>query len=138
MAKRRLVFSPLLILPLILIGVPLVLLTYESRRTGLSYADVVARVARQAQAGSAPQATARLPKGEKIDFFEPRPIGDTPHEKSTIAHVAIYDLDQDGLKDVLVCDVLHRRVTWIRQHPADVYTERQIGDEVAGAPPLVD
>ncbi|MBD3162809.1 MAG: VCBS repeat-containing protein [Candidatus Eisenbacteria bacterium] len=70
--------------------------------------------------------------GEPFDFFRPTPIGETPDEKSTIAHVAIYDLDQDGLNDVLLCDVLHRRIKWIRQHPAGVYTERAVGDEVAG------
>ncbi len=134
MAKRRPAFSPLLITPIILIGVPLAMLAYEVRRTGLSYGDVLARIARQSQEGEAQEVQAGFGKAEKIDFLGPQPIGFPPrgHEKPTIAHVAIYDLDQDGLKDVLVCDVLHRRVTWIRQDPANVYTETQIGDEVAG------
>lgn len=33
---------------------------------------------------------------------------------------------------MLVCDVLHTRITWIRQSPAGVYTERQIGTDVQG------
>jgi len=131
-AKRRRLLSPLVIIPLILVGVPLMLLAYESQRTGLSWADVLARVARQSREGAVPELVGPTRMGERIDFLDWRPIGDTPDEKSTIAHVAIHDLDQDGLKDVLVCDVLHRRVTWIRQHPQNVYTEQQIAEEIAG------
>jgi hypothetical protein len=121
------------LLPVVLIGLPLALLAYESQRTGLSIGDVVARIKRQASEGKGPGAEGTERRGEAIPFLKPQPIGDTPAEKSTISHVAIYDLDQDGLKDVLVCDVLHRRVTWIRQEPLGVYTERTIAAEVSGA-----
>lgn len=132
MAGRSRAPSPLLLLPVIFIGLPLILLSYESRRTGLDWGEIIARIARQSKAGTSAAVPSTNPRGEAIEFMRPRPIGATPDEKATIAHVAIVDLDQDGLKDVLVCDVLHRAIQWIRQSPAGVYTERQIGDEIAG------
>jgi len=132
MPKRRSILSPLWILPVVLIGLPLGLLAYESHRTGLPWGEVLERISRQAGESQPAEVGAGFGKGEKIELFQWRPIGDTPNEKSTIAHVAVCDLDQDGLNDVLVCDVLHRQVTWIRQDPQNVYTERPVGDEVAG------
>jgi tetratricopeptide (TPR) repeat protein len=43
------------------------------------------------------------------------PLGDLPKstDRPTIAHVNIVDLNQDGENDVLVCDVLGRKVSWI-------------------------
>ncbi len=43
------------------------------------------------------------------------PLGDLPKssDRPTIAHVNIVDLNQDGVNDVLVCDVLGQRVSWI-------------------------
>ncbi|HEB60383.1 MAG TPA: VCBS repeat-containing protein [Phycisphaeraceae bacterium] len=135
MAKKRRHISPLLILPLALILVPLALLAFESHRTGLSWKDVISRIGRHAVSEEQPKETMQKTEtGEKIDFLsDPIPIGaENPGEKHTIAHVAIYDLDQDGLNDVLVCDVLHRQIGWIRQFPAGTYTERKIGQTVDG------
>src|SRR5439155_20722467 len=50
-----------------------------------------------------------------------------------IANVQIVDLDQDGLADVLVCDALRNRVTWIRQLSKDTFTEVPIADIPAPA-----
>jgi hypothetical protein len=46
-------------------------------------------------------------------------------ERPQIAHVAIVDLDRDGLNDVLVCDALRNIVTWIRQAPRGTFTEQE-------------
>jgi len=124
--------SPLLLLGLIVVGVPLALLTYESRRTGLSYREILGRISRKAARDDRPAPPGNLAKGETIPFLAPRPVGETPDEKSTISHVTVSDLDQDGLNDILLCDVLHQRVKWIRQSPRDEYAERLIGEEIAG------
>ena len=47
-----------------------------------------------------------------------------------ITHVAIYDLDGDGLPDILVCDATANRVSWIRQNPRGVFTEYPLGDPI--------
>jgi len=77
-----------------------------------------------------------LPLGPPSDFFVPRLVGDPirDNERPRIANVQIVDLDRDGLPDILVCDALKNRVSWIRQYPAGVYTEHLItGDILAPA-----
>ena len=73
-----------------------------------------------------------LPRGAPSDFFNPQPIGDAIRgdERPQISNVQAVDLDRDGLVDVLVCDVLRGRVTWIRQFPRGVFTETAVGDPI--------
>ncbi|HID75714.1 MAG TPA: VCBS repeat-containing protein [Planctomycetaceae bacterium] len=65
-----------------------------------------------------------LPRGEKIDFLEPRPIGLPFREPPKISNLQAVDLDQDGLLDVVVCDCETNRVSWIRQYPQGRFTEK--------------
>ena len=58
------------------------------------------------------------------------PKGD---ERPQIAHVAIADLDRDGLNDVIVCDALRGVVGWIRQAPRGTFTEQTIAGVAAPA-----
>jgi hypothetical protein len=62
--------------------------------------------------------------------YRPEAIGLTPPGHPMITHVAIGDLDQDGLVDVLVADAAANRVGWIRQFPRGVFTEYPIGDPI--------
>jgi FG-GAP-like repeat len=68
-------------------------------------------------------------------MFTSQPIGDRPKtdERPQIAHVAIADLDRDGLPDVLVCDALRNLLTWIRQSPKGTFTEQTIAGVAAPA-----
>jgi len=77
--------------------------------------------------------SAILPKGAPSAMFEPQPIGFPmqPGERPEIANLQVIDLDQDGLPDVVACDVVRNRITWIRQYPKGVYSEVPIGDAVA-------
>jgi hypothetical protein len=92
---------------------------------------------RRAAAPGAPAAASDerrgvLPRGAPSDFFTPHAIG-TPvsgDERPQIANVQLVDLDRDGLLDVLVCDVLRSRITWIRQSPKGVFTETDLGDPI--------
>src|SRR5258708_4382503 len=58
-------------------------------------------------------AVQRKPLG--LDSFVPRPIGRPPDATPLITDLLIVDLDQDGLKDVLVSDGGLNKVSWIRQ-----------------------
>ena len=64
--------------------------------------------------------------------YMPQAIGLPVEERPMITHVAIYDLDGDGLPDVLVCDGTANRVSWIRQYPRGVFTEYPLGDPIPG------
>ena len=65
---------------------------------------------------------------EEIRVSESSPLGKLPQrrDRPTISHVRIVDLDQDGLLDILVCDVLGQKVSWIQQDPLGVFTEHDI------------
>ena len=73
-----------------------------------------------------------LPDGPPSDFFTARPVGDSrgDNERPQIAHVAIVDLDADGLPDILACDAVRNRVAWIRQFPAGTYTEQPVTEDI--------
>jgi len=66
--------------------------------------------------------------GEKIDFLVPEPIGEAFTEPPMISNIIADDLDGDGLLDIVVCDAKNHSVSWIRQFPANVYTEKILAD----------
>ena len=90
---------------------------------------------RQAAGRESDDRSAMLPKGAPSDFFAPAAIGDPIRgdERPRMAHVAIADLDRDGLPDVLACDALRNRIGWIRQSPAGTFTEATIAEIPAPA-----
>ena len=73
-----------------------------------------------------------LPDGPPSDFFQAHAVGDPigPNDRPQIANVQTVDLDGDGLLDILVCDALKNRVSWIRQSPKGVYTELAITTDI--------
>jgi len=54
-------------------------------------------------------------------------------ERPQISHVAIADLDADGLTDVLVCDALRNLVGWVRQSARGTFTESTLAEIEAPA-----
>lgn len=111
----------------VLVGVPLGVAIYESWRTGKSWRQIARRSLARAVGTEGPspdESFQPLPRGERIDFLRPRPIGDDFEDPPRISNLLAVDLDQDGLLDVVVCDCQAQRVSWIRQHPRDEYSER--------------
>ena len=74
-----------------------------------------------------------LPARERIDFLTPTAIGEpvAAAERPQITNVRVADLDKDGLLDVLSCDAVRQRVSWIRQSPRGTFTEIVIGPGIA-------
>lgn len=70
----------------------------------------------------------------KIGFLSSRPIGDPAADglPAWITDLAIADLDQDGLKDVICCDARSNTIRWLRQTERGKYQETQIGAAVPG------
>ena len=81
--------------------------------------------------GPTPASSADAPARPALSY-EWEPIGFPITGHPLITHVAIADLDQDGLMDVLVCDAAANRIGWIRQAPRGKFTEQFIGDPVQG------
>jgi FG-GAP-like repeat len=67
-----------------------------------------------------------------LDYFSQRQIGAPLDGTSWITDLLIVDLDQDGLKDIIVCDGRRNKVSWIRQVRLGVFEEQDIGEAVAG------
>jgi hypothetical protein len=85
--------------------------------------------------GSNASAAATPTSDSASALFTARAIGDPPRgeERPQIAHVAIVDLDRDGLNDVLVSDSFRNVVTWVRQAPRGTFTETVVAGVAAPA-----
>jgi len=104
----------------------------------LTLSVVFAVACRGGQTPAAPPQSAALSVGAPTDLFERLTIGDpvAGSERPQITNVQVVDLDKDGLQDVLVCDSLRHRVSWIRQFPKGTFTEIPIA--TVSAPAHVD
>ncbi len=117
------------IILLVIIGLPYLLLSYQANRLGLSKAEAISRIVGKSEKGGDGSGDANQ-VGEKIDFLDRQAIGQSFTEPPLVAHIQAEDLDEDGLLDVIVCDDKGNFVSWIRQDPAGVYTERILADEI--------
>jgi hypothetical protein len=77
--------------------------------------------------------TAAVAAGGVALSYSAQPLGDTMTGRPWITHVAIADLDQDGLPDILACDAQTNTVRWVRQSTRGVFEERSIGEAMAPA-----
>jgi hypothetical protein len=127
MAISRRTIASIVTLALVLVGIPLLVVSFEAQRTGRTVHDYLADVLKTNGETVFPPA----PRGPKIEFLEPTVIGDQTGPIPWITHLRIVDLDRDGLLDVLVCDAKLKRVSWIRQEPDGTYPEQMIGSEIA-------
>lgn len=127
MAISRRTIASIVTLALVLVGIPLLVVSYEARRTGRTVRDYLADLSETNEEMLFPPAA----RGPKIEFLDSTVIGDNTGPIPWITHLSIVDLDADGLLDVLVCDAKLKRVSWIQQKPAGTYTERMVGSEIA-------
>ena len=64
--------------------------------------------------------------------FKAEPVGFPVEGRPWVPHLAVQDLDQDGLLDILVCDGVKDTVSWIRQSPVNVFEEKLLAENVKG------
>jgi len=121
----------------VLLGIPLLVLVYQAHHTGLSLGEMLTHVFRGSRRDEAASGSAASRRGARITSLAPTPVGFDATDSPRIASVTVADLDKDGLLDLLICDMQANRIGWIRQSPADVYTEKWVGP-VLPAPARVD
>lgn len=122
---------PITVILLTIVGIPLLLLNYQAKRTGLTMGEVVSRIVSKSEPGREnTESQGESATGEKIDFLDPMHIGLEFDEPPLISHIQAVDLDDDGLLDVIVCDARGNSVSWIRQHPAGTFTETILASEL--------
>jgi hypothetical protein len=111
----------------VLVGIPTIIFLYHSYRTGISPQETLRAWRGRALAhrtGLEEYPSTALPKGERIDFLVPQPVGLPFDEPPMISFVLPVDLDQDGLMDILVADCTNNWVSWIRQTARGQFEER--------------
>jgi hypothetical protein len=124
-------FIPLAIILILIVGVPLLLLNYQAKRSGMSLGGVIHRLMNKAgEKDNISGVVSDTTLGETINFLDPIPIGNKFTQPPLISHIQAVDLDGDGLLDVVVCDCRNNTVSWIRQFPAGVYTETVLADNL--------
>jgi hypothetical protein len=70
-------------------------------------------------------------RAERIDFLEKIPIGEGPgNEPPWITHLVVVDLDEDGLRDVVLSDATRNEIRWIRQGPVGTFEEKPVASLV--------
>lgn len=62
--------------------------------------------------------------------FTPTAIGNTFKDPPQISNLAVGDVNQDGLLDVVVCDIKNNAISIISQDPKDTFTEKIVADNV--------
>lgn len=123
-SSRKTSFLFAAVILLVLTGIPLMLLNYQAKRSGLTRKEVINRTLGRSESGETPNAELNESRaGARLDFLDPVPIGEDFTEPPLIAHIQAVDLDGDQLLDVLVCDDRGNSVSWIRQDPMGTYTE---------------
>lgn len=118
------------IVAIVLVGIPMLLLNYQAKRSGLTTGEVVKRILRKSEVEKPAETVAQSSTGAQIDFLNPVAIGQAFTEPPLIAHIQAVDLDQDGLLDVVLADDRGNFVSWIRQSPAGTYSETVLAKEV--------
>ena len=119
------------------VGLPLGVISYVSQRDGIPWLEVAGSLVGGDETVKVDLPSEALPPGEKIDFLFPHPIGQPFESLPKISNIKVVDLDQDSLLDVIVCDCEANLVSWIKQGPQGVFTEKVLATNVA-APAHVD
>lgn len=124
--KRRSSLLPGILIIAVVLGIPFLVLVYQAHHTGLSVGQMFEHIFKGARNGKTAANPVEPRHGEKVDFLSPIPIGFPTTDFPRIGSLTMVDLDQDGLQDVLVCDMVANRIGWIRQYPAGVYKEKWV------------
>ncbi len=129
--KRYLNLILVAILIVAFFGIPVLIMNYHAKRTGLTISEVLKRNVGSLMSGrTGTESFGEVPVGEKIDFLEPVHIGFEFTEPPMISHIQPVDLDNDGLLDLIVCDVRNNFVSWIRQYPEGTFTEIILAEDI--------
>jgi hypothetical protein len=129
--KRLKNLIPAVLIIFLIAGIPMIFLNLQAKRSGMTWGAVIHRIMnktgekKQASVGASDKSA-----GEKINFLDPKPVGDNFIEPPLISNVTVSDLDHDGLTDIVVCDCRSNTVSWIRQYPAGTYTETVLASDL--------
>ena len=70
-----------------------------------------------------------IPNAASHVRFERQIIGD-PHPENRITNIQVYDFDQDGMNDLIVCDAARNSVLWYRQVSIGHWSEIVLAEQL--------
>jgi hypothetical protein len=115
----------------VLIGLPMLFLDFQAKRSGLTWGGVIHRIMNRAgEKDKVSGIIGDTSGGRNISFLEKKAIGDSFVDPPLISNIAATDLDKDGLLDVVLCDARSNKVSWIRQFPLNTFTETELADSL--------
>jgi hypothetical protein len=122
----------ILVVVILIVGIPFLFLNYQAKRSDMSIAEVVQRKMLRSEDTNPFEEWGEddAVLGEKLDFLIPEAVGLEFTDPPMISHIIADDLDEDGLLDMVVCDAVGNFVSWIRQFPAHVYTEKILAEDL--------
>ena len=122
---------PVMIILILLAGIPLAFLNFQSHRTGKTWNEIIQGIWKKSGSDSFDSGViSEQISVEKSSFLIPLAIGQEFSEPPQISHVLPEDLDSDGLLDVIVCDARNNSISWIRQQPSEKFTELVIASDL--------
>jgi len=129
--KRLKNLIPLALILFVFIGVPMIFLNFQAKRSGMTWGAVIQRIMNKSgEKDDVSGAVSNNAVEEETNFLDSKLVGDSFTEPPMISNVAVADLDHDGLLDVIVCDSRSNTISWIRQYPAGTYTETKLADNM--------
>ena len=78
---------------------------------------------RETRNGSSGEVATKTPIALDLTYLHPQTIGAAITQPPWIAHLALVDLDKDGLLDVVFCEAKESKVIWLRQSSPGIFDE---------------
>jgi hypothetical protein len=116
----------------ILVGIPFIFLNYQASKNGTTPGNILNWIMNRTSSTDSlsTRQSGKSVAGEKIDFLDARPVGQTYTDPPMISNLAVADLDNDGLLDIVVCDAKNNFVSWIRQYPEGIHNETILASDI--------
>ncbi len=131
MKKKRSVSNIVIVIAvaIILAGIPAAFLWYQTKTSGLGAGEVLRRKAfRQRENKEVIEDVSKI--ALRSDFLSPVEVGFKFTEPPMISNLAVNDLDNDNLPDIIVCDSRSNFVSWIRQYPRGIFRESILAEDL--------
>lgn len=127
--RSSFVILQVLLILFILLGIPFSLIYYQSLQSGLSMTETIKTLKRRVRDSTGEGLTDK----EFVDypvFFEKKTIGFPVEGNPMISHLTAYDIDDNGLLDVIVADAQNNFISVILQEEPDVFRELIIAEDI--------
>jgi hypothetical protein len=114
---------------IIVISIPVILVLYQSGKSGLSFSEVLSSLSKK---GTEKVETSDY-AGDFVEFPQflfPRSLGNPIQGNPLIANVSVTDINKDGLDDIIVADITINCISIIIQNTPGQFQEITVASEI--------